>query len=389
MSHDVVASVPGRKADVSNPLAVAGVLALVTALTAVMMSWVVLDSVRNVQLNQAEKLLRSELVSRKDRVQSYIQSIANDLQNVASSRISNIILSEFEAGFTKFDGLALEPLQAAYITDNPNPIGRKHTLLKASDGSQYSAIHERYHDWFLQLSESHDYYDLFLVSASGDVLYSVYKEDDFASNLNTGKYSETELAATFANLRDNSQPRSVVFRDFSQYLPSGNIPAAFMGSPIIFDGVFQGALIAQLKREPFNRLLRQSRPPGKGPETYLVGTDKLLRSSSLAKASGTVESSHINSASVTAALANTSGVIQTTDYRGVNVLSAYAPFIWNDLVWATLVEFDIAEINKPVTELRRRLLVLGIICVVLAFLLGWLLADNRPKQSDETPEIGS
>lgn len=388
MFHDVVASVHHRKAEVSNPLAVAGILALVTALTAIMLSWLVLNTVRHVQLNQTEKFLRSELILRKDRVQSYIQSIARDLQNVASSRISNVILSEFEAGYSEFGDIALEYLQAAYITDNPNPIGRKQTLLKANDGSQYSAIHERYHDWFWQLSESHDYYDLFLISASGDVLYSVYKENDFASNLNTGSYSDSELAAAFTNLRDNPQPRAVVFRDFNQYLPSGNIPAAFMGSPIIHNGVFQGALIAQLKLDPFNRLLRQSRAPGSGPETFLVGPDKLLRSSSIAQASNTVKSLHIDSASVTAALANTSGVIQTTDYRGVEVMSAYAPFIWNDLMWATLVELDTAEINRPIDELRLRLLFLGIVCILLAFLLGWLLADNRPNQSIDRPVAG-
>ena len=381
MSFDVAATIPVKKADISNPLAVASVFAFLTTLTVIIVSWVALNSVNNEQMNQAEKALRSELVSRKDRVQSYIQSIARDLQNIASSQISNIILSELEVGFNELGDRALESLQAAYITDNPNPVGRKQSLLKANDGSQYSDVHGKYHDWFLQLSASHDYYDLFMISANGDVLYSVYKEDDFASNLDTGKYRDTELAETFTSLRDDPQPRTVAFKDFNPYVPSGNIPAAFMGSPIILDGAFQGALIVQLKLEPFNRLLRQSRVPGSGPETYLVGPDKLLRTTSLTNASGTIRSTRFDSASVTAALANTSGVVETTDYRGVDVLSAYAPFVWNDLMWAAVVELDIEQINQPLLELRIRLLYLGIICLALAFLAGWLLADNRPRSA--------
>ena len=385
MSHELVAPLPARRADVRNPMAVASVLAMATALTAIIISWTVLNSVRDIQVDQAEKLLRSELVSRKNRVQSYIQSIARDLQNIASSKISNIILSEFETGFNEFGDIALESLQAAYITENPNPVGRKQTLLKAKDGSQYSAVHGQYHDWFWQLSESHDYYDLFLISASGDVVYSVYKEDDFASNLNTGRYHDTELAATFANLRDDPQPRSVVIRDFNPYLPSGNIPAAFMGSPIMLNGAFQGALIAQLKVEPFDRLLRQSRTPGSDHRTYLVGSDRLLRSTSLVNADGNMQRKRIESESITAALQFKSGVMRITDYRGVEVLSAYAPFAWNDLKWATLVELDVAKINQPLYELRRRLFILGLICVLLAFLAGWLLADHRPQATDKKP----
>ena len=383
MSHDVAAPASVRKADFSNPLAVAIVLALVTALSMTMMSWVVLTTVRTGQLNQAEELLRSELVSAKYQVQSYLQSIARDLQIVASSKISNIILTEFEAGFSELNGFALQYLQAAYITDNPNPTGRKQALIQANDGSQYSAVHGQYHDWLSQLSESYEYYDLFLVSASGDVLYTVYKEDDFASNLIDGKYKESELSTAFYTLRDDSRRRSAVFRDFNPYSPSGDVPAAFMGSPIIFDGEFQGALIAQLRVEPFNQLLRQSRVSGSGPETYLVGPDNFLRATSIANANETVKRLNIDSASVSAALANKTGILQTTDYRGVRVLSAYAPLHWNNLTWAALVELDIEVINKPLFKLRQRLLFLGIICVFLAFLAGWLLADHRPEMSNE------
>ena len=383
MSHDVAAPASVRKADFSNPLAVAIVLALVTALSMTMMSWVVLTTVRTEQLNQAEELLRSELVSAKYQVQSYLQSIARDLQIVASSKISNIILTEFEAGFSELNGFALQYLQAAYITDNPNPTGRKQALIQANDGSQYSDVHGQYHDWLSQLSESYEYYDLFLVSASGDVLYTVYKEDDFASNLIDGKYKESELSTAFYTLRDDSRRRSAVFRDFNPYSPSGDVPAAFMGSPIIFDGEFQGALIAQLRVEPFNQLLRQSRVSGSGPETYLVGPDNFLRATSIANANETVKRLNIDSASVSAALANKTGILQTTDYRGVRVLSAYAPLHWNNLTWAALVELDIEVINKPLVKLRQRLLFLGIICVFLAFLAGWLLADHRPEMSNE------
>lgn len=366
---------------ITNQLAVGCVLALVTALSIAAISWVALRAVADSENAHAESMLRDEIASRKDTVLTYLTAVRRDIQNTASSRLSSIILGEFESGFTDLGEDARQHLQNVYIAENPNPVGRKQTLLKPADGSNYSEIHSSYHDWFLQLAVSHDYYDLFMVSADGDVLYTVYKEDDFATNLNSGPYKDTELASIFASLRENPRAEAVAFSDFFEYSASGNLPAAFIGSPVLANGQFQGAFIAQLKLEPFKKIMESSRLEKESGEIYLVGPDHLLRSTSRIVANmKSLLDTRIESASVDAALANKSGVGVGIGSREVPVLSAYAPLKWNDLHWAVVAEIDYESVRQTAKKLQKQLLVAGILLTLLAFFTGWLLADRKSQQ---------
>jgi methyl-accepting chemotaxis protein len=73
-------------------------------------------------------------------------------------------------------------LQKLYITDNPNPIGKKEFLDFANDSSSFSHLHKKYHPWLRSFLKERDYYDIFLIDMEGDVLYTVFKEPDFGSN---------------------------------------------------------------------------------------------------------------------------------------------------------------------------------------------------------------
>jgi methyl-accepting chemotaxis protein len=65
------------------------------------------------------------------------------------------------------------------------------------------------------------------------------------------------------------------------------VPAAFIGAPL-FDkeGVFKGALIFQMPIGHINKVMQTATGMGESGETYIVGTDLLMRSDSrLAKES--------------------------------------------------------------------------------------------------------
>lgn len=44
----------------------------------------------------------------------------------------------------------------------------------------------KYHPYFRGLMEQHEYYDVFLIDVAGNVIYSVFTESDFATNLENG-----------------------------------------------------------------------------------------------------------------------------------------------------------------------------------------------------------
>ena len=106
----------------------------------------------------------------------------------------------------------------------------------ALDGSQYSDFHNQYHATLNSYLENFNFYDIFLIDhRTGDIVYSVFKEADFATNLKNGPYRRSNLATAFeeANvLGPNDDP---IFVEFDYYAPSYGAPAAFIAKPM-FDG---------------------------------------------------------------------------------------------------------------------------------------------------------
>jgi len=97
-------------------------------------------------------------------------------------------------------------------------------------------------------------YDVFIVNAKGDVVYSVFKEKDFATNLLEGIYSNSGLAEAFKKASKTPKGK-VAFADFKPYEPSLNEPAIFLASPLFFRDSFEGAIIFQLPKNKINAVM--------------------------------------------------------------------------------------------------------------------------------------
>ena len=109
-------------------------------------------------------------------------------------------------------------LQYHYIQNNPNPLGNKHKLNLAKDDSVYSHHHKKYHKHIRHFLEEFEYYDIFLVDhQSGNVVYSVYKELDYATSLKNGPYANSGLAEAFKAANKLKQ-NDVALIDFKPYI---------------------------------------------------------------------------------------------------------------------------------------------------------------------------
>jgi methyl-accepting chemotaxis protein len=146
-------------------------------------------------------------------------------------------------------------LQFTFISDNPNALGEKDKLLKADNSSMYNQIHQKYHSSFRNYLNAFSYYDIFMIDIdSGEVVYSVYKELDFATSLLTGPYKSSGLGVAFNQAKTLNQGESVLI-DFDPYLPSYNSPASFIASPIFVAGKREGVLIFQMPVEKINQIM--------------------------------------------------------------------------------------------------------------------------------------
>lgn len=257
--------------------------------------------------------------------------------------------------FAKLPSRAIA-LQYSYIQANNHPLGEKHKLDRANGSSAYNTLHNRIHPTIRNFLEEFGYYDIFLVdSTTGDIVYSVFKELDFATSLRDGPYADTNFAKAFAmaNAADNKD--AVFLVDYESYAPSYEAPASFIASPIFDKGRKIGVAIFQMPIDRLNAIMSERAGLGETGETYLVGPDKLMRSDSyLTPESHSVIASFKDPKKGTAdteairrALSGETAEDVIMDYNGNPVLSAFTPVDVLGHQWALLAEVDVAEAFSP------------------------------------------
>ena len=312
---------------------------------------------------------------------------------------------------------AILALQDRYIASNPNPTGKKHLLSAAEDGSDYARVHRKYHPIIRDYLEEFGYYDIFLVDDdTGNIIYSVFKEVDFATSLLSGPYAETNFAKVFRAARDADDKDFVRLADFAPYPPSYNAQASFIASPIYEeDGTKLGVLVFQMPVDRINDVMTNKQAwedvgLGKSGETYLVGDDLTLRSQSrfliqdrdnyleairrsgipfetvarIEKLNNAIGLQPVDTPGSRAAVnLEEVGSMMFPDYRGVDVLSAFRPLQLDDLNWAIMSEIDEAEAFEIFSELRDRMFLVGSVLLALSVYLASFAAQSltRPVRS--------
>lgn len=230
-------------------------------------------------------------------------------------------------------------------------------------------------DFFNHYVKSYDYQDLFLIHPNGLVFYSVAREADYNTNVINGKYASTPLGEV---VREVLKSRTFGISDYALYPPSGNKIAAFIAQPLILHGDVKLVVALQLSSDSLDRLMSQNTGMGNTGESYLVGSDLILRSNTLRNnqtfytEADTALTKRIETDSVKAALSNRTGKHISQNYQGDWVLSAYTPISINNHRFALVAEISRHEAFAPI-----RLLQLGIGLTALAIALIVLFVINR------------
>lgn len=242
-------------------------------------------------------------------------------------------------------------LQNAYIVKNPNPLGNKQKLDSADEVSSYGKTHAKYHPAIRNFLERFGYYDIFLIDAkSGNVVYTVFKELDFATNLNEGPYASSNFGEAFRRA-NQSTTVSASLVDFANYYPSYEAPASFIAAPIFDHGVKVGVVAFQMPTDRINALMGSRDGMGKTGESYLVGSDYLPRSNSIldptnrsiVSAFRHPKEGAIRTEAVERALKGDKSLLHTTNYLGNSTMSAFAPISLLGLNWAIVTEVGLDE----------------------------------------------
>ena len=245
------------------------------------------------------------------------------------------------------------------MTGNPTTVDAIHKIEAAfvaegnkTGGPLWTAAEEEFGGVFANLMNDFGFYDIFLISASGNVVYTVTKESDLGENLVSGTLKSSGLAKAYRK----TQIEDFAFADFAPYAPSGGAPAAFLAGQVVDgEGKLIGAVAIQVPLNKINDIMMQREGLGETGETYLVGSDLLMRSDSfLDPVNHTVVASFANpdkgSVDTEAAREALSGKEDTKviiDYNGSPVLASYSPLDVFGVRWAILAEIDVAEAFCP------------------------------------------
>jgi methyl-accepting chemotaxis protein len=274
------------------------------------------------------------------------------------------------------DSAAGLTLQAMYIADNPAELGHKNSLAAAPEDCDYNRVHGRYHSFLDSYLSSFGFYDIFLGDLQGNIVYSVFKEVDFATNLVDGPHSDSNLAHCFERTL-KARRGEVIHVEAKPYGPSYQALAEFMGTPVYRGSERIGALLFQVPLAKVGAILGDFAGLGETGEVYLVGADFTPESPSRHASQG--EFLRARSPSVERALEGETGVMRSINYAGVPVLSAYMPFEEDGESHALVAEKYLSEVRGPADAmLARQLLMAGGLALVIA-LLAMLFARSLAK----------
>jgi len=348
--------------------------ALAAALAVGVMNYV---TARDRILGMEDKSLSAILDARKAAFARQLEVIEQDVVLQAADSTVLHGLESLEYGWRQFGDDPGPTLQKLYITDNPNPAGKKDELLRASDESDYSQAHARIHPHFRSLVKKRGYYDVFLIDANGNVVYTMFKEADYATNLLTGKWKDSDIAAAFKVVRANPKAGRVVFTDFQSYAPSNGDPASFIAAPVLgSDGKFAGVLAFQMPVDAINATMQEKSGLGETGEAFIVGRDFLMRSNSRFSKESTILKRKVENVAVRSALDGRRGVTEAADFRGRASLVAYLPFDFVGVRWAFVAEKSMDEVMAPVVAMRNQALTGTGITIAILALIGLFFARS-------------
>jgi methyl-accepting chemotaxis protein len=144
----------------------------------------------NAQQEAIERQISTVVSDRALALEHYLKAIRTDLVTLSSSPVAYEAITEFKADWEALSGEgAQKTLQAAYITDNPNPTGSKDELDRADGAERYHTTHGHFHPWYRSFLRAKGFYDIFLFDTDGNLLYTVFKELDYATNLVNGEHA--------------------------------------------------------------------------------------------------------------------------------------------------------------------------------------------------------
>lgn len=337
--------------------------------------------------------LQSIVNIRESQLQLYFQKVEDNIKMLSvDSEIMETLVELTQAweelGADLGEGQK-EFLQKHYLDQNPHPVTERYRLKKGSGDTSYDVAHAKHHAFFANLIKEKGYYDIFLFDVQGNLLYSYYKEAEFATNFSEfgDKWRDTDLGKTFRQAL-NSPRMSISLSDFAAYGPSNNKPAAFLASPVYKEGEVIGVVALQLPISQINQIMQERTGLGKTGETVIVGKDNILRSDSLFTPEDDFmqvqfETGQAGAIGHEAEHHEGESELLKASYRNEILVNAHIAFDHETLHWELHALQTEGEVYASSRHLLQTLIICGVILLIFGAIVCYFFARTITKPIEQ------
>jgi methyl-accepting chemotaxis protein len=360
------------------PLALVGSALVVSAGVGIASYLIGLGTVQE----QRDQSMQASLTTASSLVTDYFSSAEVDLRLFVQRSDTVTAMKNLTRAFEELRmGLkerAAVQLQTAYVADSPDPENRASVDSVGAMGASYDPVHKRYHPGFRTLMLERGYSDVLMISATGDVVYSVAKNTDFITNVLTDTSAAASgLGLAFAAAKGLADGQAA-FVDFSLYGPTGT-PESFMAMPVYDKEINTGVMVLAMSPDTLSARVSSLSGLGQTGEVIVVGQDGLLRSESPRTEAADVLATALTSPAIAGAFAGETSEGLSTDYRGAPMVVRAQPVSVHNVTWAVAAVQPEEEAYATVVEMRNMTILVGGVLLAIAAVVGFFFARSISK----------
>ncbi len=221
--------------------------------------------------------------------------------------------------------------------------------------NRWNELAAKYGPRMNDIMEDNNWYDMFLISREGGVVYTVTRESDLGMLIPQSEIKDSGLGNAFAQAQDMGAD-DIAVADFEPYSPSGGAQAGFMMAQMRDEGgSLQGYVALQIPIDKINEIVQTRDGMGRTGETYLVGRHEgrtAFRSDLLTMGNGSyVVGYEISTAYIDELMRDMQEFQRVyTDSSGNLVAVSADPVAVEGLHWGIISKMDLEEIIAPKIE---------------------------------------
>ncbi len=355
------------------------VITVLVGLTIVVMTIANFLLTESVIKKSAAAKLENAASSAAARLGTLLSSMERDLRLQTAAPFTAQALIALTDGFEALENPEAK-LREVYITNNSFPQGRRDELVEADTGSSYGFIHRIYHPTYDTLQNEMGYYDVFLLDTEGNVVYSVFKEDDFATNVKSGPLKDSGLGEAFLQAVQRTPAEPTVVIDFAPYAPKGMAPAAFAARPVFNEqNILVGVMAIELPATIVNSSVQNIYGMGETADAFVIGSDTLMRTDSLLTGFNDILFTKVEGPQVERGFSGQAGTFEGSGTLGTEVIGYKVPFQLYGLNWLVFVQQDRSELLAGTTWALTRAIAISAAIFAAAFATSILFARGVSK----------